>query len=203
MHQIHLNMQGLIRQLCLLIILCWSLGLNAQCDSIRQFVDEFDSTLVVAAPRVNIGYMVASNFQTLDGFKMVEEGKALLSYSSNDSVGSFFLTLALAEQRFQTIGSGDMNRIILLTDSSRVKPVLNYSDRGTFDSNSNMRIYYHTCVIPMDLFYLFTIDPIAKIRVYYDGGYQRTITLTPEQKLELLDYLICLGIEVGLFPQKP
>ena len=196
-------MQVFGKWISVLGMLAWSMGLNAQCDSIRQFVDEFDSTLVVSTPRVNIGYLVASNFQTLDGFKMVEEGKALLSYSSNDSIGSFFLTLALAEQNFQTIGSGDMNRVMIMTDSSQIKPVLNFSDRGTFDSGTNMRIYNHTCVIPMDLFYLFTVDPIAKFRVYYDGGYQRTVTLTPEQKKQLLEHLICLGTEVGLFPQKP
>lgn len=196
-------MQGLSKWLFLIGMLCCSISLEAQCDSIRQYIDEFDSTLVVAAPRVNIGYMVASNFQTLEGFKMVEEGKVLLSYSSNDTIGSFFLTLALAERNFQTIGSGDMNRVMLMTDSSRVQAVMNFSDKGTFDSGTNMRIYNHTCVIPMDLFYLFAIDPIAKIRVYYDGGYQRTVTLTPEQKQQILDYLICLGEEVGLFPQKP
>lgn len=196
-------MQVIGRWVFFLVILAWSGVVSAQCDSIRQDVDPFDSTLVIAAPIVNVGYMVPSNFQTMDGFKIIEEGKALLSYSSKDSVGSFFLTLALAERNFQTIGSGDMNRVIIMTDSSRIEPVLNFSDRGTFDSSTNMRIYNHTCVIPMDLFYLFTVDPISKIRVYYDGGYKRTVVLTPQQKERILNNLLCLGEEVGIFPLKP
>jgi hypothetical protein len=184
-------------------LLFWSGIAFGQCDSIKQYVDEFDSTLVIAAPKINVGYIVPSNFQTLDGFKMIEEGKLLLSYSSNDSIGSFFLTLALAEREFQTIGSGTKNRVVIMTDSSRMEGVLNFSDKGTFDKNTNMRIYTHTCVIPMDFFYLFTIDPVAKIRVYYDDGYKRTIVLTPRQKEALSAAMLCLGEEVGLFPKKP
>lgn len=190
---------------CLLMIglLFWSGIVFGQCDSIQQYVDEFDSTLVVTAPKINVGYIVPSNFQTLDGFKMIEEGKILLSYSSNDSIGSFFLTLAIAERAFHTIGSGTKNRVIMMTDSSRMEGVLNFSDKGTFDSNTNMRIYTHTCVIPLDFFYLFTIDPVSKIRVYYDNGYKRTIVLTPRQKKALSEAMLCLGEEVGLFPKKP
>ena len=68
-------------------------SLQGQCDSIIQQVDEFDSTLIVAHPWINVGYTVASNFQTLDGPKMIEEGKIMLSYASNDSTGSFFLRI--------------------------------------------------------------------------------------------------------------
>lgn len=176
--------------------------LYAQCDSMSTNLDPFDSTLVISAPPINIGYMVPSNFQTIDGFKLVEEAKLQLMYAGNDSIGSLFLTIGLAERHFQTISAGK-DKVMILTDSSRIEGLLNVPDRGTFDSNSNMRVYQHICVLPLDLFYTLTIDPIAQIRVYYDGGYKHTIKLTPEQKTALLEALKCLGAEAGIFPKSP
>lgn len=175
---------------------------SAQCDSIYHQIDPFDSTLIISTSVINIGYLVPSNFQTLDGFKLVEDGKLQLSYASNDSIGSLFLTVGMAERNFQTISSGK-NKVMILTDSSRVEGLLNVPDRGTFDPASNMRIYQHICVLPLDLFYLLTVDPIQQIRVYYDGGYKHTITLTPRQKSDLLALVKCLGAEAGIFPKSP
>lgn len=175
---------------------------HAQCDSIYHEVDPFDSTVVISTPTINIGYLVPSNFQTLDGFKLVEDGKLQISYASNDSIGSLFLTIGMAERNFQTISSGK-NKVMILTDSSRVEGLLNVPDRGTFDPNTNMRVYQHICILPLDLFYLLTVDPIQQVRVYYDGGYKHTITLTPAQKAELLELLKCLGAEAGIFPKSP
>lgn len=175
---------------------------SAQCDSIYQETDPFDSTLVIATPPINIGYLVPSNFQTLEGFKLVEDGKIHLAYASNDSIGSLFLTVAMAERNFQTISSGK-TRVMILTDSNRVEALLNVPDRGTFDANTNMRVYQHTCVLPLDIFYLLAADPIQQIRVYYDGGYKHTITLTPRQKEELVQLVKCLGLAAGIFPKTP
>lgn len=185
-----------------LSFLFFSSNIHAQCDSIYTDIDPFDSTLIMSSPTLNIGYLVPSNFQTLEGFKLVEQGKLQISYAQKDSVGSLFLTIGLAERNFQTISSGK-NKIVVLTDSSRVEGLLNVPDRGTFDPNSNMRVYQHICVLPLDLFYLFTVDPIAQIRVYYDGGYKHTIKLTPRQKAEFQEILKCFGTEAGIFPKTP
>lgn len=181
-----------------------SLGLAAQapCDSLIDIQDPFDSTRTVATPTFNIGYTIASNFQTLDGYKMIEQGKILMAYAEDNKLSSFFLNLALAERNFQTIDSGE-ERVMLLLKNGRVIPLLNASDRGKFNSDTNMRIYTHTCVIPLDMIYLLSIEPIYKIRVKYNGGYMQTLELTPLQQEAMIQSVLCIGERVGLFPKKP
>ena len=178
-------------------------SLKGQCDSLIYDIDPFDSTYIVAAPHVNIGFTIPSNYQTLEGFKMIEEGKVLFSYTGNDTIGTLFLTLALAERNFHTIESETKEQVLVMLESGRIEGLLNFSDRGTFDSGTNMRIYTHTCALPLDMLYLLSVDPIAKFRVYYDGGYKRTIELTPQQKLQVAASLQCIGEEMGIFPKKP
>lgn len=188
----------------LLFFLGISVGLTAQsqCDSLIDILDPFDSTRTVATPTFNVGYTIASNFQTLDGHKMIEQGKILMAYAEQSKLSSFFLNLALAERNFQTIDSGK-ERVMLLLKNGRVIPLLNASDRGEFDSNTNMRIYTHTCVIPLDMIYLLSVEPIYKIRVKYNGGYMQTLELTPKQQEAMTQSILCIGERVGLFPKKP
>ena len=198
----NLDFMSVKRNLIILGIVLLTNLLHAQCDSIIQQMDEFDSTLVVISQHVNVGYSIPSSFETIDGPKMVEEGKILFSYGTVDTVGSFYMSLALAERNFQTISDGK-DKVLLLTKSGKVESLLSFSDKGVFDKNTNMRIYIHACLIPLDLFYLVSYDPIVKIRVYYDNGYKRTIELTQKQQEAIKQQLLCVGETVGIFPKKP
>ena len=195
---------GLVGRLSFILFMCVGLFpvANGQCDSVYMETDPFDSSFIATVPHFNVGYMVPSNFQTIDGYKMVEEGKIQLSYGAKDTVGGIYLSLFLAERNFLTIQEG-MGNIMALLESGKVVSLYNISDRGEFDKSTNMRVYHHTALIPLDLFYLMTIDPIEKIRVYYDKGIKRTIEITPAQKERFDTALQCLGDAVGLFKKKP
>ncbi len=173
-----------------------------QCDSVYMETDPFDSSFIATVPHFNVGYMVPSNFQTIDGYKMVEEGKIQFSYASLDSVGGIYMSLFLAERNFLTIQEG-MGNVMFLLESGKVVSLYNIPDKGEFDKSTNMRVYHHTVLIPLDLFYLMTIDPVDKIRVYYDKGAKRTIEITPLQQKPFDEALQCLGNAVGLFKKKP
>lgn len=193
----------IVPAICSLLLLLLAAGPGrAQCDSLVEIMDPFDSTRTVAAPTVNVGFTIPSNYQTLEGYKMIEEGKIMFAYAEKDSLSSFFMTLALPERDFQTIQSGK-ERVFLLLSNGRVISLLNASDRGTFDPQTNMRIYNHTCVIPMDLFFLLSVEPITNIRVRYDSGYQHDLEISPKQQELLTQALVCVGERVGLFPKKP
>jgi len=184
-----------------LLLLLAGLSSNAQCDFIMNQVDQFDSTHTVATRPINIGYTVPSNFRTTDGYKMIEEGKLMFSYSESDSINSFFITLALAEREYQRIESGK-DRIMFLLEDEQIVGLLNVPDRGTFDTNTNMRIYNHTLVVPIDLFYTLGALKIEKIRVNYEG-FKRTIVLTQKQKEDFQNAVRCVGAALSLYPIKP
>jgi len=181
----------------------WVLAISAsygQCKPAVDEVDPFDSTRTVAAKTVNIGYLIPSNFETAEGPKMIEEAKLLFSYSEKDSIRSFFLIVAVQEREFLRI-ENDFN-VLLLLDDEQVVAMMNISDQGVFDPGTNTRLYNHTCVVPLDLFFALTHLKVAKIRINY-RTYKHTIDLTERQRSDLRDAVRCVGEAVQLIPVRP
>lgn len=174
---------------------------RSQCTYLVNEFDPFDSTQIVSVEPFNIGYLIPSAYVEEDGnIRMVEEAKLMLSYTENDSISSFFLTIAALERDFFQI-KGE-REIVLLLNNGHVIPLLNVPDRGAFNSQTNMRLYNHVCVIPLDVYYSLTYHSIDKIRINYKG-YKRTLVLTPEQKLAVQDAIRCVGQAAELFPIRP
>jgi len=174
---------------------------QAQCDFYKEGIDDFDSTLTIVSNPVSLGFMIASEFETEDGPKMVEEGKMLFSYAENDSINSFFMTIGLLERKFLKAESG-MN-VRLKLSNNKIVTLLNLTDKGTFDRTTNMRIYQHTCIVPLDTYYLLTYNKIEKIRVEYPGRAPHDLTMSLEQQEAVLEAMKCVGERAGLYPVKP
>lgn len=201
----------------------------AQCDISMDVVDEFDSIQTIISKPINVGYTIPSNFQTADGYKMIEEGKILFTYTQNDSINGFFLVLGLAERDFYNFEEG-YNVLVKLKDPSKlpgsklnkqdaaIKAALDsvkekgpeddiigfytIPDRGTFDKQTNMRIYTLTCVIPIEMVFSLTYFRIEKIRINYKG-FKHTLVLTSSQQDAVAKAIKCVGEAAKLFSVKP
>ncbi|NUO01215.1 MAG: hypothetical protein HUU01_11430 [Saprospiraceae bacterium] len=175
---------------------------EAPCKLAFDELDDFDSLRTIGAEAVSFGLFIPSRFETENGPKIIDEGKLLFMYTENDSINSFFMTLAIPEYDYQSI-TNDYNVFIKLLDSeTEVIPLYNVPDQGTFDKGTNMRIYQHTCVVPIDLFYQLVYNKIDKIRIVYKKQ-KRTFTLTPEQQEAIQKAVQCVGKAAGLWPVKP
>ena len=172
----------------------------AQCDFAFNDVDQFDSTRIVGAHPVALGNLIPSKFETIDGPKIVEEAKALFMYSVGDSINSFFLTLAIPEYSYRPIEKG--NNVLLQLSDGEVISLYNVPDKGTFDRGTNMRIYQHTCVIPLNRFYDLTHTLIEQIRVQY-STYKHDFELSKQQQEALREAIQCVGEAAELYPIKP
>lgn len=185
---------------------CWVLAMNGAaqdqtpCPVAFDEIDEFDSLRVVGSEPVALGYMIPSLYELADGPKLVEEAKAIMVYSENDSISGFFLNLIVPEYQLQPIEKG-MTVKVLLQDST-VIGFYNIPDEGYFDRDINMRVYQHTCAIPLDYFYRITYHKIAKIRIEYKKQ-NRTLVLSDAQAEALRKSLQCVGRAVGLYPIQP
>jgi hypothetical protein len=180
----------------------WIIAVQAcgQCNLIHDKIDEFDSTRTVASKPINIGYIIPSNFETADGPKMVEEGKLMFSYSERDSIHAFFLIVAVQEREYLRVDN-DYN-VLLMLDDNQIIELVNFSDQGIFDSNTNMRLYQHTCVVPLDLFYALTHLKIAKIRINY-RTYKHTIELSGPQQEGFRAAVRCVGEALKMLQIRP
>lgn len=176
-------------------------ALSAQCDFAVNEVDPFDSTHLVALQPISVGYKIPSQYTGDDGnLTMIDQGKVLITYTENDSISGFFFTLALVERGYYSTKDGV--QIGLLLSDDRVFWLPNFPDQGEFDSNTNMRIYQHTCVLPMDVYYALTFHKVKMIRVMYPG-FKKTLEILPEQQDDIREALRCVGEAVGLYPVKP
>ncbi len=173
---------------------------QAQCELAIDEVDPFDSTRTIGALPVNFGYVIPSKFETAEGPKMVEEGKMLFSYTENDSINGFFMTFAVQEYNYEQIETGH-NVQVKLSDGE-VIALYNISDNGTFDKTTNMRIYQHTCIIPLDLFYRMTFSTIELMRIQYKKK-NRIIEISKKQQEAFRAAIQCVGRHSGLYPVKP
>jgi len=183
-----------------MILLLISSELSAQCKVAFDEIDEFDSLRTVASDPVSFGFMIPSLFETIDGPKLIEEGKAIVIYSENDSINSFFLTLAIPEYTYQPIKAG-VNVLLKLSDGEVIS-FYNVPDRSFFDKTTNMRLYQHTCIVPLDMYYRLTFSTIESIRIQYEK-IKRTFKLSEEQQLAIREAVQCVGKQVELYPVKP
>ncbi len=163
-------------------------------------IDEFDGTRTVITESIPVGYLIASNFETVEGYKMIDEGQVMFTFTQNDTLDAFFLVLGLQEYTYRSIQSG-FNFLILL-ENGEVIELVNFPDRGVFSRDTNMRLYMHTAALPLDIFYKLIFNKILKIRVVYEG-FPHTLTLLPEQQKALKQQLLCLGNHLDLLPVKP
>lgn len=178
------------------------LWLGAQCDLATDEVDPFDSTRLVTTQPISIGLLIPSLYETVEGAKIIDEAKAAFSFveSDRDNINAFFLTIAIPEYEYRKIASGH-NVILAFSDSTAVS-LLNFPDKGVFDPTTNMRLYQHTCVVPIDLLYRMSAFGIAGIRIRYEGS-KRTVLLSAKQQQQLMEAMRCAGEAVGFFPIKP
>lgn len=193
-----------MRLLTLLLLFGWlaPFSLSAQCKFSVDEVDEFDSTRLVSSLPISIGLLIPSKFETIKGAKIIDQAKLLFSHSESDqdSINSFFLTIAVPEYEYQPIDQGQ-NVLIALSDST-VVGLYNFPDRGTFDPATNMRLYQHTCIVPVDIFYRLSFTDVEKIRIRY-ANQKKTIPLSKKQQKELKEAIRCVGEAVGFLPVKP
>ncbi|HMQ62856.1 MAG TPA: hypothetical protein PKE06_19400 [Flavilitoribacter sp.] len=186
--------------ICSFVLLLSALSTNAQCKIVLDEIDEFDSLRTIAIEPIQIGAIIPSQFETEDGPTFIPEGKLLVAYSQNDSINSFFLTFVVAEYNYQPIDKGF--NVLLLLENEDVDALYNVPDRGEFDKGTNMRIYQHTTVLPLDYFYQLTRFNLDKVRINYKNQ-RKTITLSDEQKKAVQEAVRCIGEKAGLYPVKP
>lgn len=187
---------------CFWLVFCLlaSTNLLAQCEVAFDEIDDFDSLRTVSAHPVSFGFMIPSLYETVDGPKLIEEGKALAMFSQNDSINSFFLTLAIPEYTYRSIKPG--HNVLLKLSDGEVISFYNVPDKGTFDEETNMRLYQHTIVLPIDMYYRLTFSTIEAIRIQYQK-FKHTFRLTEQQQLALREAMQCVGRQVELYPVKP
>ncbi|WP_020538560.1 hypothetical protein [Lewinella cohaerens] len=173
---------------------------DVKCAIAFDEVDPFDSLRTIGSEVVALGYLIPSRYELEDGPKIIEEAEAILLYSENDSISSFFFNLVLPEYKLQPIKPG-MNVKLLLDDDS-VIGFYNIPDEGEFDRTINMRVYQHTCPIPLDYYYKLAYHKVAQIRVEYEKQ-NRTLMLNDEQQEALRAAIQCVGRRIGLYPIKP
>jgi hypothetical protein len=173
---------------------------KVKCDIAFDEVDPFDSLRTIGSEVVALGYMIPSRFEEENGPKIIEEAEAILIYSENDSISSFFFHLVIPEYKLQPIKSG-MNVKLLLDDDS-VIGFYNIPDEGEFDRTINMRVYQHTCPIPLDYYYKLAFHKVAQIRVEYERM-NHTLVLSERQQEALRKSIQCVGRQIGLYPVKP
>lgn len=184
--------------LCISILM--SASVTAQCDLAFDEIDEFDSLRTVASQPVSFGYVIPSLYETARGPKFIEQGKAAVLYSQNDTINSFFLTLAVPEYTYRSIDAG-FNVLLKLSDGEVVS-LYNVPDRGTFDKTTNMRLYLHTCIVPLDMYYRLTFSTIEMIRIEYKD-IKQTFAISEQQQLAIREAMQCVGKTVDLYPVKP
>ena len=173
-----------------------------QCDLAINEVDAFDSTKVISSAAIHVGNFIPSLYETVDGPKIIEEAEVLFSFAESDrpdSLKSFFLTVAAPEFKYEAIESGQ-NVLLALSDST-VIGLHNFPDKGTFDKSTNMRVYQHTAVVPVDTYYRLAFLDIVGIRIRYTNK-KRTLFLHKEQQEALRQAILCVGAEAG-FEVKP
>ena len=190
--------------LLLSILMSWGkTGLaqkTADCKIAFDEIDSFDSLRVIGAEPVAIGYLIPSMYEMEDGPKLIQEAEVIMLYTENDSISGFFLNVVIPEYKLQPIASG-MNVKFLLDDDS-VIGLYNIPDEGIFDRDINMRVYQHTCLVPMDYYYKLAYHKITQIRIEYDKQ-NRTLKLNNKQQESLRASFQCVGRQIDLYPIKP
>jgi hypothetical protein len=175
-----------------LLLLTATNSASGQCKLIAlDQVDEFDSTRVIATKPFNIGVLVPSGnvAENLEGQETVEEGKAIFSFGNEHNIRSFFLTLAVVERKFHLIDA-DYNVYLKMVDGPVIK-LLNVPEDGEFDRKVLMWKYVHTCVVPLEYFFMLRDGLVEKIRIEYTD-FKETLVLDGKQAKSLQDAVKCV-----------
>ncbi len=173
------------------LLLLYPTFASSQCKIALDKTDEFDSTRVIAAAPVVLGYLVPSGnvAEDLSGQETVEEAKAIFSFSNEKNIRSFFLTLGVVERKFYMIEPG-YNVWLKFADGTIVK-LFNVPNEGEFDRKVLMWKFMHTCVIPLEYFYLLKNEKVAAIRIEYND-YKSTLELEEKQRTALQNAVKCV-----------
>ncbi|MCB0521808.1 MAG: hypothetical protein H6577_08570 [Lewinellaceae bacterium] len=172
---------------------------SPQCKIAFDNTDDFDSTRIIATQPMNLGFLVVSGNvpEDLEGEDYVEEAKAIFSYSDENNVRSFFLTLGVVERKFYMIGN-DYNILLKFVDGTIMK-LFNVPADAEFDRKILMWKYMHTCVVPLEIYHMMKNVKVEKIRIVYDN-YKSTIALEPNQQQALQDAVKCIGDRLANLP---
>lgn len=177
--------------LLLLLSLAAAPDLTAQCKIALDTLDAFDSSRIIAAKPVTLGFLVPTGNveEGLEGKQQVEQAKAIFSYATQTDTTSFFLTLGVVERKF-FLTQTDFNVLLLFADGNIIS-LLNVPDQPEFDRDILMWKYVHTCVVPMDAFQMLKNTPLDKIRIVYPG-FKQTIALEAPQQQALEQAVLCV-----------
>lgn len=183
-----------MKQLLILFLLlsAFTFNLSAQCDIAIDKFDDFDSTRLIAAQPMNIGYMIASGNVTedLEGKEYVEEAKIVFSYSDEKEIRAFFLSIAVAERKFHMIDEGF--NVMLKFKNEQIYTLFNAPEKGEFNRDILMWNYLHTSVIPLEVFHMLKEGHLEKIRINYKN-YKKTIELEESQQKALQEAVLCVA----------
>jgi hypothetical protein len=165
--------------------------IQAQCKIALDTLDEFDTTRLIAAEPVILGYLVPTGAlaEDLDGNIYAEEAKAIFSYANENNIRSFFLTLGVIEHKFHMIDKG--YTVMLKYVDGPIQQLYNAPDDPEFDRDLVMWKFMHTCVIPLEVFHMMKNTRVEKIRIVYDG-YKSTIVLSEAQQIALQNAVKCV-----------
>ena len=186
--------------LAFVLLMGWVGAAKAQCEIALDTLDEFDSTRLIAAKPVTLGFLVPTGAlaEDLEGEIYTEEAKAIFSYANEKNIRSFFLTIGVVEHKFHMIEND--YTVYLKFASGPIVKIYNEPDEPEFDRDLVMWKMVHTCVIPIDIFHMMKNDKVEKIRIVYND-YKSTIVLSEEQQQALQDAVHC--VEKRLRAQLP
>ncbi len=183
-----------------LALSCINLFAQPSCQIANDEIDPFDSLRTVNSASMPLGNMLVSQVETIDGPKLAPESEAMVMFTQNDSLNVLFLHLELPEYHYVRTKPGFNIKLKMASDT--IIGLYTVPDLGNFSSDTNMRHYQHTGLVPMDLYYLLTSDKVALLRVEYEN-HRRTIALNEEQQLALREAFRCVGERVGWYPFAP
>jgi len=165
--------------------------MQAQCKIALDTLDEFDTTRLIAAKPVVLGYLLPTGAlaEDLDGNIYAEEAKAIFSYADENNIRSFFLTIGVIEHKFHMIDRG--YNVYLKYVDGPIQQLYNVPDDPEFDRDIVMWKNMHTCVIPLEIFHMMKNTRVEKIRIVYDG-YKSTIVLSEAQQIGLQNAVKCV-----------
>lgn len=177
--------------LAFVLLFRWGAVVSAQCNIALDTLDEFDSTRLIAAAPVTLGYLVPTGAlaEDLEGEIYAEEAKAIFSYANENNIRSFFLTIGVIEHKFHMIEND--YTVYLKFASGPILKVYNEPDEPEFNRDLVMWKMVHTCVIPIDIFHMMKRDKVEKIRIVYND-YKSTIVLSPAQQDALQKSVLCV-----------
>ncbi|MEY3051506.1 MAG: hypothetical protein RLY31_1291 [Bacteroidota bacterium] len=166
-----------------------------QCAIALDTLDDFDTTRIVAAAPVNLGFLVPTGNveDELAGRQEVEEAKAIFSFANEKRIQSFFLTLGVVERRFY-LSEPDYS-VLLLFEDGNVMRLFHVPDQPVFDRELLLWKYVHTCVVPQEIFRMLKHTAVEKIRILYKD-YKRTVVLEKHQQEALREAVRCVEEQV-------